>query len=277
VSYPTERPEVVEYVSADGLVATFEVERGTTGRMMPPVELYSDTVPLVPGSRYRGARHANRIVTLPIVTGGTRYGRDELRTLARTLDPVRGMGLLRATTSARQLNCVYQAGLDALAENFPHFSRAALQFLATDPYWVDTLENTRDLTPANIDSEWFPFFPLDLGGTNILGEFSVVNMGDADAWPRIEVWGPGSGFQFYNLTTGERTVVDGEVPGGQFLTINTLPGQRDVSVSGSNWFSRLSRDSTLWAFAPGFNQLRLAYATTEAHVLVRWRLRYLAP
>lgn len=277
MSYPSDQLEVVEYVSADGLVVTFEVERGTTGRIMPTVELWTDTIPLVPGARYRGARHGTRVVTLPIVTGGVRYGRDDLRALARALDPLRGMGTLRTNTSQRQLACVYQAGLDALAEDYPHFARAAVQFLATDPYWVDTTEQVRDLTPANLDSEWFPFFPLDLGGTNILGNFSITNVGDADAWPSLEVWGPGSGFQFFNVTTGARLIIDGDVPAGQFISVKTQPGIREVSVSGASWYHRLTRDSSLFPLQPGFNQLRIAYQTSEARVIIRWRLRYLAP
>jgi hypothetical protein len=276
-------PEVLEYISADGLSVRFVVERGATGRLMPPVDIWTDTVPLTPGSRYRGARHAARVVVLPIVTGGVRYGRDELRALARALDPLRGMGRLRSTALAtglsggRQLFCVYQAGLDALKEDFPHWSRVALQFLAPDPYWEDTVEQVRDFAPANIDTEWFPFLPLDLGGTNILGNFSITNAGDAEAWPSIEVQGPGEAFAFENRTTGQRMQVVGAVPAGQVLRIVTQPGARAVSLGNANWFSRLTRDSVLWGLVPGVNQLRVNYETSTARIVLRWRLRYLTP
>jgi Phage tail protein len=276
--------EVLEYVSADGLTARFAVERGVTGRLMPPVDIWTDTVPLTPGSRYRGARHASRIVTVPIVTGGVRYGRDELRALARALDPMRGMGRLRSTGFAtglaggRQLFCVYQAGLDALHEDFPHWSRVALQFLAPDPYWEDTVDQVRDFAPANVDTEWFPFPPLDLGGTNILGNFSISNSGDAEAWPSMEVQGPGENFAFENRTTGQRLEITGAIPGGtQPLRIVTQPGARSVSLGNANWFSRLTRESVLWGFVPGVNLLRVNYETTTARIILRWRLRYLTP
>ena len=45
----TTDPEILEYVSADGLRVTLAVERGTTGRLMPPVDIWEDTVPLTPG------------------------------------------------------------------------------------------------------------------------------------------------------------------------------------------------------------------------------------
>ena len=273
-------PEVLEYVAADGLSVRFTVERGATGRLMPPVDIWEDVVPLTPGSRYRGSRHGARTVTLPIVTGGLRTGRAELRALARALDPARGMGRLRSTTGqgpGRELNCVYQGGLDALKEDYPNFARAALLFRATDPYWVDQTEQVRDFSPANVDTEWFPFFPLDLGGTNIVGNFSITNGGDAAAWPVIDVGGPGENFIFQNNTTGQRMAISGAVAAGQTLHIVTLPGARSVTYGNQNWFSHLSRDSVLWGLAPGFNSLRVTYETISARVQMRWRLRYLTP
>lgn len=272
--------EVMEYVSADGLVVRLEVERGATGRFMVPVDIWEDVVPLTPGSRYRGARHSARSVVLPIVSGGARHGRDELRALARALDPMRGMGRLRLVSGpgqGRELHCVYQSGLDSLKEEYPHWSRAALQFRATDPYWVDATEQVRDFAPANIDTEWFPFLPLDLGGTNILGNFSITNAGDAEAWPSIEVQGPGAEFGFQNLTTGQRMEVPGEVPAGQVLRIMTQPGLRSVSLGNQNWFSRLTRASVLWGLVPGVNLLRVHYETSQSRIILRWRLRYLTP
>lgn len=272
--------ETLTYVSADGLAVQFVIERGTTGRLMPPVEIYEDTVPLIAGSRFRGARHAARTVTLPIVTGGVRYGRDELRTLARVLDPLRGMGALRVVSgqgAGRELACVYQAGLESLSEQYPNFARTALQFRATDPYWHDTAFVERDFTPSAITNEWFPIFPLSIAPTNVRGEFSVNNVGDADAWPETRVQGPGSNLRWENLTTGRFLSVAADIPAGRTLTITTVPGGRNIALDADNWFNRLDRGSTLWPFVPGFNNLRITYNTESARVNVRWRLRYLSP
>lgn len=274
--------ETLEYVSADGLTARLVVERGATGRMMPPVDIWEDTVPLTPGSRYRGARHAARSFVLPLViAGGTLYGRDQLRALARVLDPLRGMGRLRLVTgpgAGREIPCVYQAGLEALREDYPAWSRAAIMFRATDPYWTDQFDNLREFAPSNLLTEWFPIFPLDLAGTNIRGEFSLTNSGDAEAWPRVEVGGYGQDFGFDNLTTGRTLQTLGAIPAGRRLLINHQPGARSVALdNGQNWFANLTRESTLWGLAPGFNSLRVRYITDTGRLVVRWRLRYLAP
>ena len=86
-------------------------------------------------------------------------------------------------------------------------------FRAPTPTGPTRSSYVRDFTPSNIDTEWFPFFPLDLAGTNIRGEFSITNTGDADAWPSVEVGGPGRDFGFHNLTTGQYMRRGGRGPG----------------------------------------------------------------
>lgn len=273
-------PETLLYLSADGQAVMFQTEQGVTGRLMPPVDIWEDVVPLQAGSRYRGARHGARSVVVPIVTGGIRFGRAELRRLAAVLDPMRGMGALRVEGGefmGRELHCVYQAGLDSLSEDFPHFSRAALVFRATDPYWIDTQANVLTFQPAQLKVPWFPIFPLRLGGANVHGDFNITNNGDADAWPTIDVTGPGSGFQLDNVTTGRFLALDGVVPEGTMLRIVTVPGQRGVRLGAENWYSRLSRGSTLFGLVPGLNQLRVRYVTEDGTVTFTYNRRYLTP
>ena len=50
-----------------------------------------------------------------------------------------------------------------------------------------------------------------------------------------------------------------------------------MSLGNQNWFSRLTRDSVLWGLVPGVNLLQVNYETDSARVVMRWRLRYLAP
>jgi hypothetical protein len=269
--------ETLTYVSADGQAVDLVVTRGATGRLMPPVDIWEDIVPLVDGSRYRGSRHAARDVILPIVTGGVRFGRAELRRLASVLDPARGMGALRSNPGGRELSCVYRAGLESLSEDFPHWSRANLLFRATDPFWHDGVYQVRDFVPSEIVTEWFPIFPLSISPTNVFGEFSVNNNGDADAWPEVDVHGPGDDFRFTNMTTSRFLAITGNIPAGGVLRVTTEPGNRGVALGNDNWFSRLERGSSLWQLVPGFNTLRVQFRTEASRVAIRWRLRYLAP
>jgi hypothetical protein len=269
--------ELVTYVNAEGESIQFVVARGATGRFMPPVDIWEDTVPLVAGSRYRGSRHAARDVILPVITGGIRYGRDDLRRMAHVLDPAKGMGGLRSSAAQRELSCVYRAGLESLSEDYPHFGRANLLFRATDPYWHDNVMQVRDFVPSEIQTEWFPIFPLSIAPTNVRGEFSVNNNGDADAWPEVDVSGPGDDFRFTNMTTDRFTAITGNIPAGRVLKITTEPGNRGVALDNDNWFNRLERGSSLWQLVPGFNMLRVTFRTEASRVQIRWRLRYLAP
>jgi Phage tail protein len=172
---------------------------------------------------------------------------------------------------------VYRAGLDSLVEDYPHFSRASLLFRATDPYWHDGVYQVRDFVPSELVTEWFPIFPLSIAPTNVFGEFSVNNNGDADAWPEVDVQGPGDDFRFTNMTTDRFLAITGNIPAGGTLKVTTEPGNRGVSLGAENWFNRLERGSSLWQLVPGFNTLRVQFRTEASRVAIRWRLRYLTP
>lgn len=272
--------EYLDFIAADGRSVSFEIERGMTGRLMPPVDVWEDIVPLVAGSRFRGARHSARNIVVPIVTKGIVYGRDELRQLASVLDPVRGMGRLRVVggpSDGREIPCVYQAGLDSVSEDYPHFSRASILFRATDPYWTDGHLNEQTFVPGQTQSQWFPIFPIELGAIDVFARFTIVNAGDVISWPEVLVNGPGSDFAMDNITTGQSLWVHGAIPNARRLVVTTKPGQRAVSLDQDNWFSHLDRDSSLWGLVPGPNVVQIRYTSVFGSVTLRWMLNYLAP
>ena len=272
--------EHLDYIAADGRSVSFEIERGMTGRLMPPVDVWEDVVPLVAGSRFRGARHSARNIVVPIVAEGIVYGRDELRQLASVLDPVRGVGRLRVVggpSGGREIACVYQAGLDSISEDYPHFSRASVLFRASDPYWTDAHLNEQTFVPGQTQSQWFPIFPINLGAIDVFARFTIVNAGDVISWPEVLVNGPGSDFAMDNITTGQSLWVHGTIPNARRLVVATKPGQRAVSLDQDNWFSHLDRDSALWGLVPGPNVVQIRYTSVFGSVTLRWMLNYLAP
>ena len=86
--------ETHEWRSADGETIRFVTMVEAQQRMMPPVSIRTVRVPQAQGGRFRGARHDERLVMLPVVVPGATEGRDELRRWARALDPVKGEGTL---------------------------------------------------------------------------------------------------------------------------------------------------------------------------------------
>lgn len=280
--------ETHEWRSARGETIRFVTRSGAKSRMMPPVAITTIRVPQAHGGRFRGARHEERLVALPVVFPGPQTaGRDELRRWARALDPAAGEGTLTVVIgpyAGRQLVCAYEAGLDELVEEWAFLELGALAFRAADPYWQDSSESTIQATLGMTSYLWFPFAgswaaqPLILGASEVFAALTITNAGDVNAWPVITTLGPGTDLTLRNDTTGAVTHLTGDVAAGSTVTVDTRPGHKTVRVDGFNAFARLTDDSTLWPLIPGANRVSIGFAaaTSASRVTFAWRHRWLA-
>jgi phage-related protein len=273
--------ETHEWRSAQGETIRFVTRTEAEQRMMPPVTINSIRVPQSQGASFRGARHEPRLATIPVVVPGPQAGRDELRRWAKALDPLKGEGTLTVVVgpwAGRQLVCVYEAGLEDFAEEWPLLGLTVLGFRASDPYWQDSLESSATATIASTGFTWFPFFPLVLGASDVFAQLTINNAGDVDAWPVITVVGPGTDLHLTNLTTGKEMLLTGALAAGSTAVIDTRPGHKTVTIDGVNVFSRLTATSSLWPLVPGPNRVSIGLATGTAASSVRfaWRNRWLA-
>lgn len=273
--------ETVQFRNAEGDAVTFLMLSGATGRMMPPVKITSLPVPVANGSRLVGTAHLERPVVIPVAFPGSITDRAELRRWARVLDPNKGEGVLtvvQGPNAGRRLTCVYEAGLDDLAEDHGHVNSGRLVFRASWPYWEDGIEQTVSAAQGAVVAEWFPFFPLVLSPSDAFVEFTVQIDGDVESWPVVDVRGPSSLTVATNLTTGKSWTVSGLVPSGQTLRVDTRPGHKQVLQNGVNAFDRLVLPSSLWPLVPGGNRVQLSAALTDVNSLVgmTWRNQWLS-
>lgn len=279
--------ETHEWRSSAGDVVRFVTRTGAKARMMPPVSLVTIRVPQAQGGRFRSARHDERLLTLPVVVPGPQAGRDEVRRWAKALDPLKGEGTLTVVIgpwAGRRLVCVYEAGLDDFAEEWPLLGLTTLAFRAADPYWEDATESTVILALGENANHWFPFAgtwaaqPLILGASDLFAATTITNVGDGDAWPVITVVGPGQDLTITNATTGAVLAVTGVVAAGSTVVIDARPGRKSVRIDGLNGFARLTPESTLWALVAGPNRISIGFAdaTAASKVTFAWRNRWLA-
>jgi len=273
--------ETHEWRSADGLSIRFVTRIDATQRMMPPVQVFTVATPNTMGSRFNGARHAERLVALPVVTPGPTDGRDVLRQWARALDPNRGEGTLTVVQgpwAGRTLPCVYDGGLDSLAEEYPNLGLTTLLFHAAEPYWTDSSESSVVAVLGQTGYKWFPFPPLILGASDIFATVSIANIGDVETWPVITAIGPGQDLTITNRLSGAIVKFTGTVAAGDTVVLDHRPGHKTATLNGNNAFSRLSVDSHLWPLASGTNPVDIGWAstTTQSKVTFAWRNRWLA-
>jgi hypothetical protein len=284
---PWDGCETHEWRSARGDVVRFVTRTEAQARMMPPVTNTTIRVPQAQGSRWRSARHEERLLALPVVVPGPQSGRDELRRWAMALDPLKGQGTLTVVVgpwAGRQLVCVYDAGLDDFAEEYPLLGLTTLAFRAADPYWQDSIESNVVAGINTTAYKWFPFAgsfpaqPLILGASDVFAAVTIANNGDVDTWPVINVVGPGTDLTITNQTTGLHEHLTGTIAAGSTVIIDTRPGRKTVTVDGFNAFGRLTPDSTLWPLVTGPNRITIGFATATVDSLATftWRNRWLA-
>lgn len=274
--------ETHEWRSPAGETIRFVTRTEAQQRMMPPVSLQSVRVPQAQGGRFRGARHDERLLTLPVVVPSAGSGRAELRRWARALDPVKGEGtitVVQGDNAGRQLVCAYEAGLEEWSEEgYPGLGLTTLAFRAADPYWQDAAESSLN---ANINSKaftWFPFLPLVLGASDVFAAVTITNDGDVQAWPVITTLGPGTDLTLTNQTTGLAWHLTGSIASGSTLVVDHRPGHKAARLDGNNVFGRLDDASALWPLEPGPNRIAIGFAsgTAASNVGFAWRNRWLA-
>lgn len=264
--------EVIEWIDADGVATVLEVQWGASGRFMPPVDMEEEQVPGQPGSRLRDVEHGPRDFVLPLWIGDSSPAalRLLIRDLVGKMDPTRGPGRIRVTSTAgdqREITCSYSSGLD-LVEKFgdagPEFQRAPLVMRAHDPYWYAVSEVVHKWGPGE-PSTFFPLPPIRLSSSEVFADVTVDAVGDApETWPVWTIQGPGADVVLRNVTTGKSLTLDIALA-GESVTIDTRPGRKLITLSdGTNLWGEVVMPSSLWPLKRGLNAIRVEMASAVA-------------
>lgn len=107
------------------------------------------------------------------------------------------------------------------------------------------------------------------------GQILVTNAGNTTSYPVFTIYGPGNFPALTNATSGYTLFFTGTLGSGEYLTIDTNPLRRTVTLNGSASAYRRLRfaDSTWWGLVPGINDVRLSFAAfdTGAAMGIAWR------
>lgn len=172
--------------------------------------------------------------------------------------------------SARQIDAFVTAGNDQSNDDNSKsgltWSTWALTLTCPDPYWRDAEVTTltfEESTAVGIP----PMPPVDLAPATVLGNTTVTNTGDADAYPIWTIHGPGTP-TMTNTTTGRVWSLKSPLISTDVWTIDTSPDGR-ASVTDQDGISQWaalaqSAPRDLWPLVPGVNKLDLALAGAEA-------------
>jgi hypothetical protein len=246
------------------------LQPGFTGFDMPHVTLFTDGTPGLAGSSWQGGHDDVRTVFLPVYTEGlTRSSAVNVRRdFLRSVHWSRGTSTIcvaEADGNRRYLDCVYAGGAEGSegqGDSGLQWATYGANFQAIDnPYWYgDPITPTSWVVPAPR-----PFFPLKpglftLSASAVLGDTTVDNFGDVEAFPTWTLAGPATQL---TLTRDGRTFrINATLLAGETLTIDTNK-KRQTVVDGTGvnrWGDVAIGAIDLWPLEPGINELNVAVA-----------------
>lgn len=264
---------------AAGYIVTAD---GTTGLRSPSYSFTTREYAGIDGADLVSLKAAAATPTLGLYVSATSYeqSRAKLSSLRRALRPKAGIGTLAVSNDSgdtRTLACYYTGGLeDAVIR--PSSFKAALKFLAPDPWWSGDQQTIS--VGLGAGTTFFPFFPLVLAPSTVQGQFTVdLSDSDAPSWPIWTVTGPGSSLVLTNQTSGESLSLDVTLAAGQSLTVDTRPQVRTVRRDdGVNLMPQVTpgTDPALWPLYEGVNSVSVSLtgATDASRVVGVYEPRY---
>jgi hypothetical protein len=218
----------------DTLSGWFTLADGVSGLGAAVYDLTTDAHPRG-GVRLRHAQPQARTVMWPLHVYGDTHTEfvGRWRALARAFtDTLRkGPGRLeiaRPDGTRRHIAVRYSGGFDGQGEQGTgiHSDNAILSLLCEDPYWVDAVPLTARREHA-LGEDFLQPFP-SVSSSQVLGETTLDNPGDVDAWPTWTITGPATVVTFTQEDTGESFTLDPGSVGGSLLaheqvTVTTHP------------------------------------------------------
>jgi len=183
----------------------------------------------------------------------------------------------RPDGTTRQIAVYVVAGLDT-PDTQIHYTNYAFTLQTPDPYWSDLASQNLIFT-INASAGILPMLPVQLASSAVIGSATIINGGNALAWPEWTIVGPGTP-TIQNLTTGRSWAMNTSVPSGNVVRVTTKPGsQMAVNLTtGTNIWDQLVLSSLrdLWSLSGGSNQVNISMAgsTIATSVSVSWVNRW---
>lgn len=157
----------------------------------------------------------------------------------------------------------YVYGTDTIGEND---FMTVVTLRAGDPFWVSSKLNSPIIKTASSGRGLLQgvasLTSLKLKSAQTLGAVILENLGDAAAWPRWEITGPGSDFMATS-PSGEVLHWAGTLADGRVLYIDTKTG-RVWDDLGANRFADMAPAPRMWKVPPGVSTATVALSGASA-------------
>lgn len=253
----------------------FQVKAGVTGLGLPPVSVQwlegaGD------GATYRATRVQARDIDLPIeiLANDRAELQAQLSRLALvlaggcTLVLDEGNGVTWSTDVHRVGGGEYAYGADTIGER--EFS-TVITLRAGDPYFTSSEQQVRTVGGNSATGAFLSSLAaMNVAPSQAIGEITLINSGDASAYPVWEVTGPGDTF-VATSAAGETLRWNGTLTAGQKLIVDTRKGTV-VDGTGANRYDLLATAPRFWTVPPGTSTAvaSLLNTTTASRITCSW-------
>lgn len=212
------------------------------------------------GGSWRSTRRAVREFDFPIIITGENRSDVELklRRLASALSDRTSAPYLRAVYSDGngpfEIEVHYTGGAETVfgSDANSNFARWAITLQAPDPYWTsidsESLFLGSDPDPRGLLPK---LAALQVKSSQVIGEFTVENSGDVDAYPTWTFRGPMDSVTV-TAPDGRSFSYTAEIAETETVTIDTKTG-RVVNQAGVNKYSSLGASPKLFSIPAGIS------------------------
>lgn len=239
-----------------------------------PVTIVTD--PLASGGEeVRHIRSEPRRITWPLHI----HGEDADGVITNALFQQRYRALMRAFTmttqrrrpgvlrieytdgKAREIEAFYEDGFTGNAGENWVSANPVLTLFCPDGFWRDTQPQTIRRAHETGGSPFLQPF-LSVSNSQVLGESTIYNTGDVDAWPSWTITGPASAVTATNVSTGEAFTLTHDLLAAEQMTITMTRARPLVrGPAGQNLVGALNwPGAVLWSLVPGRNDINFSVA-----------------
>lgn len=236
------------------------------------------------GESVRHIRTMPARITWPLYVWGETYEdfTDRYRAIRRAFISTNhrnSPGILRIArpdATSREIDVFYEAGFEGQSGENWLYAKPVLTLFAPDGLWRDTTPTTITRVHSTSSQSFLdPFLTLSSG--QVLGDTTVNNPGDTDAWPEWTITGPMVSLTASNVTLGREFVLTHTLASSsESITITTLrPTVR--GPLGENLVNTLDWPGAyLWGLAPGDNTIEFTVggANVGTSIELRFHARY---
>lgn len=249
-----------------------------------PAEVTTVRRPEYHGSSFRGVRLPQMEVFVPFAVEGSSTAelRERLLHLERKADPLRGpVTITVAQSDAEYRECTGYAVVEE-GDYDIDYQLASLTVACPDPFWYGpavSLEFRAEGTTKSLLANGDEFFPIRLGSSQVVGEVTINNPGDAPAYAVWTFQGPMNGIEVINHSVSDQAFeVTGTVGSGDEVIVDTRRDRQTVrDQDGENLYASLVQEQ-MFPLVPGDNVIEfvIGSATEDTRMLVAFNPPYRA-